>query len=163
MNISEAKSLIGPAIEAASERLREVSNEIWKHPELLMEEVKAHSLLTDFLEKEGFLVEKSFVLKTAFRAIYSPATETDARNVNVCVVCEYDALPVIGHACGHNLIAEAGLAAAIGIKSVMERYPEIHIKLIVMGNNYYIIQYYIIIASQYMHPFPCALNIKERI
>ena len=134
VTITEAKSLIGPAIEAAKERLRKVSNEIWENPELLMEEVKAHALLTDFLEKEGFLVERSFVLNTAFRATYSPAIETDTKAINVCVVCEYDALPSIGHACGHNLIAEAGVAAAIGIKSVMEQYPEINLKLTVMGN-----------------------------
>ena len=39
---------------------------------------------------------------------------------NVCVICEYDALPEIGHACGHNLIAEAGVAAGIGIKAYLE-------------------------------------------
>ena len=134
VSVSEAKSLIGPAIDTARERLREISNEIWENPELLMEEVKAHTLLTDFLEKEGFQVERSFVLNTAFRATYSPVIDTGATVVNTCVVCEYDALPGIGHACGHNLIAEAGLAAAIGIKAVMEQYPEIKLKLTVMGN-----------------------------
>ena len=39
---------------------------------------------------------------------------------NVCVICEYDALPEIGHACGHNLIAEAGVAAGIGVKAYLE-------------------------------------------
>ena len=39
---------------------------------------------------------------------------------NVCVICEYDALPEIGHACGHNLIAEAGVAAGLGVKAYLE-------------------------------------------
>ena len=39
---------------------------------------------------------------------------------NVCVICEYDALPDIGHACGHNLIAEAGVAAGLGLKAALE-------------------------------------------
>ena len=39
---------------------------------------------------------------------------------NVCVICDYDALPKIGHACGHNLIAEAGVAAGIGVKAYLE-------------------------------------------
>ena len=39
---------------------------------------------------------------------------------NVCVICEYDVLPEIGHACGHNLIAEAGVAAGIGVKTYLE-------------------------------------------
>ena len=60
----EAKSTIDKAITGARERLRYVSNQIWENPELGMEEVKAHTLLTDFLEKEGFEVERSFVLKT---------------------------------------------------------------------------------------------------
>ncbi|KAI6651567.1 hypothetical protein LOD99_5175 [Oopsacas minuta] len=132
--LTEAKSIIGIVIEAARERLREVSNKIWENPEIAMEEVKAHFLLTNFLEKEGFEVERSFVLKTAFRAtFYTPASKTDATAVNACIVCEYDALPEIGHACGHNLIAEAGLAAAIGIKAVMEKYPDLKLKLTVMG------------------------------
>ena len=39
---------------------------------------------------------------------------------NVCIICEYDALPGIGHACGHNLIAEAGVAAGLGVKAFIE-------------------------------------------
>ena len=133
-NIVEAKSTIDKAITAARERLRDVSNQIWENPELGMEEVKAHTLLTDFLEKEGFQVERSFVLKTAFRATFhTPASKTDDTAVNACIVCEYDALPEIGHACGHNLIAEAGLAAAFGVKAVMEKCPHLKLKLTVMG------------------------------
>ena len=132
--ISEAKLVIRRVVEGARERLRVASNEIWMNPETLMEEVKAHAILTQFLEKEGFAVEKSFVLKTAFRATFStPSIQNDPTAIHACVICEYDALPEIGHACGHNLIAESGLAAAIGIKAVMETNPDLRLKLIVMG------------------------------
>ena len=41
-------------------------------------------------------------------------------DLTLCVICEYDALPEIGHACGHNLIAEAGIAAGLGLKAALE-------------------------------------------
>lgn len=79
------------------------------------EEHTAHRVLTDFLEKEGFAVERGFLgIATAFRARFGSGRP------NVCVICEYDALPEIGHACGHNLIAEAGVAAGLGIKAFLE-------------------------------------------
>ena len=72
-------------------------------------------VLTDYLEKEGFKVERSYILDTAFRATFG-----SDNGVNVCVICEYDALPEIGHACGHNLIAEVGIGAGIAIKAGLE-------------------------------------------
>ena len=55
-------------------------------------------------------------MKTAFRGSYS----SEADGPNVAILCEYDALPTIGHACGHNLISELGLAAGIGVKAAIE-------------------------------------------
>ena len=102
-------------IDASSQELYELSSEIWKHPELGFKEYKAHELLTSFLEKKGFAVERSFTgIETAFRATFGSGRP------NVCVICEYDALPEIGHACGHNLIAEAGVAAGLGLKAALE-------------------------------------------
>ena len=60
-------------------------------------------------------VEKSFKLDTAFRGIYGPDISP-----NICVISEYDALPEIGHACGHNLIAEVGVASAVGIMAAIK-------------------------------------------
>jgi amidohydrolase len=102
-------------IDTYSEELLELSGEIWKNPELGFKEHLAHSLLTGFLERRGFEVQRSFAgLETAFRATFGSGRP------NVCVICEYDALPVIGHACGHNLIAEAGIAAGLGLKAALE-------------------------------------------
>ena len=109
------KTIASTSIDSSCHELKTVSNELWMHPELGYEEYKAHDLLTNFLEKKGFTVERSFTgIKTAFRATFGSGRP------NVCVICEYDALPDIGHACGHNLIAEAGLAAGLGLKTVLE-------------------------------------------
>ena len=122
------KEVASAAVQAAKGELQELSSEIWKNPELGFEEHKAHDLLTTFLEKKGFTVERSFTgLKTAFRATVGSGKP------NVCVICEYDALPDIGHACGHNLIAEAGVAAGLGVKAVLESEGAPAGKLTVMG------------------------------
>ena len=105
MNLPEAKRKAVAAIERDSALLRELSSEIWSHPELAFQEKHAHALLTRFLEERGFRVEREFTLPTAFIATWG---ERRAGGANVAVLCEYDALPGIGHACGHNLIAEAG-------------------------------------------------------
>jgi len=61
------------------------------------------------------------------------ATFGDNTGPNACVICEYDALPGVGHACGHNLIAEAGIAAALGIKAALETHSSPKGLLTVMG------------------------------
>ena len=81
------KAAAAAAVDGCRDELQELSGEIWKNPELGFEEVKAHELLTDFLEKKGFAVERSYTgIKTAFRATFGSGRP------NVCVICEYDAL-----------------------------------------------------------------------
>ena len=63
----------------------------------------------------GFPVERKYKLDTAFRAVYG-----NGEGPHVAVISEYDALPDIGHACGHNLIAEVGVGAGIGIKAALQ-------------------------------------------
>ena len=89
--------------------MNKISQEIWKNPEVGSQEKHAHAVLTTFLEKEGFQVSKQTPLETSFIAKYGHED-----GVKVGVMCEYDALPGIGHGCGHNLIAEAGIAVGIG-------------------------------------------------
>ena len=108
------KDAASAAIDRHAKELRDLSEEIWKTPELNFKEYTAHQLLTDFLEMKGFLVQRSYTgLETAFKATFGSGRP------NVCVICEYDALPDIGHACGHNLIAEAGIAAGLSLKAVL--------------------------------------------
>jgi len=120
MSKSSFKEVASAVIDGASSELWQVGKDIWENPELGFEEIKAHRILTNFLEKKGFHVERSYAgLETAFRASYGKGRP------NLCVICEYDALPDLGHACGHNLIAEAGVAAGIGVKAAMEESPQL--------------------------------------
>ncbi|CAG2210643.1 Peptidase M20 domain-containing protein 2 [Mytilus edulis] len=104
------------AIDNASEDLNSISQILWKRPELGLNEIHAHTVLTDFLKQKGFTVHRHFILDTAFKAELG---STD-NGPNIAVICEYDALPEIGHACGHNLIAESGIAAAIGVQAAFK-------------------------------------------
>ncbi|KAF8763986.1 Peptidase M20 domain-containing protein 2 [Argiope bruennichi] len=73
---------------------------------------------------------KTLFYANAFRAEFCPKKVSGP---TVAILLEYDALPEIGHACGHNLIAEAGLAAAIAVKAAMEEDADLKGKLVVMG------------------------------
>ena len=111
---SQLKAKASYTVDSSKEELQQLSSKIWNNPEIGFEEYKAHALLTNFLEKKGFTVEHSYTgIETAFRATFGTGRP------NVCVICEYDALPGIGHACGHNLIAEAGIAAGLGLKAAL--------------------------------------------
>ncbi|KAG1661064.1 Peptidase M20 domain-containing protein 2 [Nymphon striatum] len=122
------------AILKEKSKLKEVSQNIWEHPELAFEEVFAHDLLCDALENYGFTVSRSYKLSTAFKAEFKIDSETTQKGRTVAIICEYDALPELGHGCGHNLIAECGLGAALGVKAIMEsRMSGVVGTLVVMG------------------------------
>ena len=81
-----------------------------------MNEHQAVGWLTGLLEAQGFSIERGICdLPTAFRASYGTGKPV------IAFIAEYDALPEIGHACGHNLIATAAVAAAIGTKDTVDR------------------------------------------
>ncbi|KAG0045624.1 hypothetical protein BGZ83_009127 [Gryganskiella cystojenkinii] len=119
--------LVKQTIEDSNDSLRELSLKIHSHPELGYEEVYAHQVLTEYLEEAGFKVTRgAYDIKTAFIAEYeSPATAAavaSGEKVHAVGFCsEYDALPGVGHACGHNLIAIAGVGAALGVKAALEK------------------------------------------
>jgi len=113
-DIEQARATAVAAIDAANGELRDLSLDIHSNPELAYEEVYAHDVLTGFLEARGFQVERgAFGLPTAFRATAGSGGPT------VAVLSEYDALPGIGHACGHNLIATSGVAAGLAAAEVL--------------------------------------------
>lgn len=104
--------------------LREVSLDLHAHPELKYEEHHAHEVLTNFIEKEGFEVERHFHLPTAWRATFShkgPNSSSKASRT-LGINSEMDALPGVGHACGHNLIAISGVAVAIAVKEALVEF-----------------------------------------
>lgn len=118
-------------IDEAAERLGALSRAIWSEPELAYEEHHAHGVLTRFFDQEppaaSWVVQPHYQLPTAFRAEWAPpgarAPGAEASALQLGFLCEYDALPGIGHACGHNLIAEVGAAAALGLRAALESLP----------------------------------------
>ncbi len=113
-DLASRKATARQAIQAASAQLREISLDIHSHPELDFKEHHAHGLLTDYLAAAGFSVMPGACgMPTAFTAVAGSGGPT------IAVLCEYDALPGIGHACGHNLIAVAGLAAGVALKQAL--------------------------------------------
>ncbi|MCG8685686.1 MAG: amidohydrolase, partial [Desulfobacterales bacterium] len=112
MRPNEIKDEIRKTIDTLSPRLTDLSSKIHKNPEIGWEEVKAAGWLTDFLTKHNFKVEQGIAgLPTALRADYRGRGKPV-----IAFMAEYDALPKIGHGCGHNIIAAAAAGAAAGSK-----------------------------------------------
>lgn len=116
------------AIDNAAKDLHEISHKIWSNPEENFEEFKAHQNITEFLAEREFVVDRNYVVETGFRSVVGSDT-----GPHIAVLCEYDALPGIGHACGHNLISEVGLAAGIGIRAAMKASGKSLGKLTILG------------------------------
>ncbi|KAJ1705674.1 amidohydrolase [Aspergillus flavus] len=103
------------AIDAHDKELQLINEQIHKNPELAFEEFKAHDNITTLLEDLGFSVTKhAYGLATAFVAEYGSGGRVVAFNA------EYDALPGIGHACGHNLIATSSIGAFLGVVAALK-------------------------------------------
>jgi amidohydrolase len=103
------------ALEAARDGLVELSHRIYAHPELGYEEVQASAWLADALEAAGFETQRGYgdmptaVVGTVGRG-----------SLRVAICSEYDALPGVGHACGHNVICTAGLGAALALLPLVD-------------------------------------------
>lgn len=114
-DLDAAKERICAEIDRRAELLVEASHEIWGHPELNFEERFAHDLLTSLLDDAGVEVERNaYGLDTAF------AARAGREGPTIAVLCEYDALPEIGHACGHNIIGTAGLGAGLAAAALAD-------------------------------------------
>ncbi|XP_018519178.1 peptidase M20 domain-containing protein 2 [Lates calcarifer] len=125
-------------IDSRKNELHSLSQDIWSRPELAGDETYAHDRLVRFFsqEEQTWTVQSHYKLPTAFRASWGPVGGREGDPVlNVGFLCEYDALPGIGHACGHNLIAEVGAAAAVGLKAALENQTELPapVKITVLG------------------------------
>ena len=117
MNLDEAKSEICSYIDAISDELIALSHAIHDNPELGYEEYFAHEQLTQVLTDKGLEVEKgAYEIETAFEATAGSSGPV------VALLCEYDALPGIGHACGHNIIAAAGIGAGLAASTFTDSF-----------------------------------------
>ena len=109
------------------DRLAEISEYIYHNPELGNQEFKAVEILTSFLEEHHFTVEREFLnIKTAFRATFDSKKE----GPTIGYLCEYDALPEIGHGCGHNMIGPMSAGAGILLSKIVD---EVGGRIIVYG------------------------------
>ncbi|KRT67917.1 MAG: Pm20d, peptidase M20 domain-containing protein 2 (Aminoacylase 1-like protein 2) [Candidatus Rokubacteria bacterium CSP1-6] len=118
--LDELKTKICGAVDALAGELEAISHKIHANPELCFKEEKAAAWLTEFLEQKGLKVERGIGgLPTAFRA----TVPGSAPGPTIAIMAEYDALPKIGHACGHNVIATSGAGAGAALAVAFGTLP----------------------------------------
>lgn len=125
MDIEALKQAVCDQVDALAPRLVHASRAIHAHPELNYQEHFAHGLLTDLLAEQGIEpVRGAYGIDTAFDS------SVGSEGPVIAVLCEYDALPGVGHACGHNVIATAGLGAGLAAAAFAD---EVGGRLRIMG------------------------------
>lgn len=108
-------------------RLIEISDYIYENPELGNEEYKAVKVLTELLKEHNFEVEERYLnMDTAFKAAF----DSGKPGLTIGYLCEYDALPGIGHGCGHNMIGTISSGAGIVLSKIIDQVGG---KIIVYG------------------------------
>lgn len=123
----QLKVRVSKEIDSLEARIIEISDAIHDEPELGYQEHKASKLLSSILQEFNFSIVRGLSgLPTSFKATLEGGT----KRPKVALLAEYDALPEIGHACGHNIIGAAAVGAAIGLKKIM---PIINGTLMVFG------------------------------
>lgn len=122
MNLKEQAAA---GFEAVAQELQDISKWLYENPELAFQEHESSARLVEFLADNGFEVEyPSFGMDTAFAA----RAGTEGPEVIICA--EYDALPEVGHACGHNIIATAACGAGVALAPLAD---ELGIRVRVQG------------------------------
>ena len=125
MDIDKLKSDVIKKVDSQRARLVALSHRIHDNPEPGFKEVKASKWLSAYLETNGFAVENGICkMPTAFRATYGKGKPA------IALMAEYDALPEIGHACGHNIICTAAVGAAVAAKPALDKLPG---RIVVLG------------------------------
>jgi amidohydrolase len=117
LEIERLKTSVIGEIDARRQQLGELSLKIHANPEIAFQEVKSSTWLTEYLKENGFSIEQSICgLSTAFRASYGQGKPA------IAILAEYDALPKLGHACGHNIIATSAVGAGIAAKLAVDSF-----------------------------------------
>ena len=116
---------IEKAVAEAAPDLKKLALDIHANPELGRQEYKAAKWQAELMTKYGFEVEEEYLgIPTAYKAVY----KSGKPGLKIAMLAEYDALPEIGHACGHNLIAMIGTGSGIAIKHVVDELGgEVHV------------------------------------
>lgn len=121
----DPKSGARATIESHAEELREINRWMYENPEVAFQEHETSTKLAAFLTRQGFAVEyPAYGLETAF------AARTGSTGPEIVICAEYDALPGVGQACGHNIIATSALGAGVALKDLAE---QLGIRVTVLG------------------------------
>ena len=121
------KDLLKEYGENIKDKLFQISDYIYENPELGNKEFKAVDTLTSFLSEHGFEIEKNLAgMETAFKAVF----DSKKSGPIIGYLCEYDALPEIGHGCGHNMIGAMSAGAGVILSKVLDNIGG---KIIVYG------------------------------
>ena len=119
---SEAKARLAATVEGARDEILELSHRIHANPEVAFEERQAAGWVVEALARHGFVVEHpAGRLATAIRAT-RPGGRGGA-GPRIGILAEYDALPGLGHGCGHNTMAASGVGAAIALAAIADELP----------------------------------------
>ena len=121
----DLKATAKTTVESHAAELREINKWMFDNPEVAFEERQSSSRLAQFLTRQGFEVEyPAYGLETSF------AARAGSRGPEVVICAEYDALPGVGQACGHNIIATAALGAGVALRELAE---QLGIRVTVLG------------------------------
>jgi len=125
MNLKpDLEQVVATARELAPE-IRRIAHTLYADPELSLQEVRGAGLVCDLLAGAGFVVDRGLAgMKSAFRA------ESGSGTPSLALIVELDALPALGHACGHNVIAAASSGAALILRRLL---PENAARVVVLG------------------------------
>jgi amidohydrolase len=119
MSLEALKKDVASAVDAIAEELLSLSHAIHQEPELALNEFKAAERLTAAVEAHGLPVQRAaFGLETAYVSEFGSSGGPE-----IAILSEYDALPGVGHACGHNIIATSGLGAALALAKLGGKLP----------------------------------------
>ena len=117
MNYEVHKALIDREIESHLAELIALNDNLADHPEVSGQEVETSRKLVELLRGHGYTVEHPYAgLPTAFRAVYG----ADCHSHKIAILTEYDALPEIGHACGHCLSGSISILAALALRELQD-------------------------------------------
>ncbi|MBZ8176582.1 amidohydrolase [Corynebacterium sp. 3HC-13] len=119
---TEVWQKITDAAENLRPELEDILQDLHAHPEVAFEERYAQSCLVEHLKSHGFHPELGvYGVGTSFRAEFASADFDPQHHRSIAIMAEYDALPGLGHACGHNIIAAVGLGAFISLHQVLSQ------------------------------------------
>jgi len=125
VELTRLKQSIVRLVGEYREELLGIAEQLYHSPETGLQEFRSAALLADTLEREGFLLERGLSgMDTAFRASYGSGGPT------IAILAEMDALPGLGHACGHNVIAAASIGAALALRHTL---PAEAARIVVLG------------------------------